>query len=140
MDDKDIKIQFVYLTDPIKGSAISSHKEAKSHAARRGHARVRRQRMSDYQQERKKHEGNNQAPPTSASGSSASVNRAALADPLSFSSHANESSREMVLQLPPASRSPILEVSPLASLPKNVYSVFGTQTDPTQQFLIHHCE
>lgn len=134
------KLHFVYLTDPVKGSAISSHKAAKSHAARHGHARIRRQRIQEYQQESKKHEGGSQAPPTAAPNSSASINRAALAAASSSSSHENEASREMVLHLPHTPQSPILETSPLSSVPKNIYSLYGTEVDTTQQFLINHCE
>lgn len=133
------KLHFIYLTDPSK-AAISSHKAAKSHAARHGHARIRRQRMNEYHEGKKKEEGSNQAPPKAAAESSDGGSRSALAANPRSSSNQNEASREMILDLPPTSQSPSLETSPLSSIPKNIYSVYGVDIDPTQQFLLYHCE
>jgi hypothetical protein len=140
MSSPSRNIHFIYLTDPIKGSAISSHKAAKSHAARHGHARVRQQRMNEYQQERNKHEGSNQAAPAPPSESSASASRAILAKSPNPSSHENEASREIVLYPPRRPQPLILETSPLSSVHKNIYSIYGAEVNPTEQFLIHHCE
>ncbi|KAL7959346.1 hypothetical protein V8C34DRAFT_280479 [Trichoderma compactum] len=131
------KLHFVYLTDPSK-AAISSHKAAKSHAARHGHARIRRQRMNEYHEGKKKEEGSNQAPRKAAAESSDGGSRSALAANPRSSSNQNEASREMILHLPPTSQSPSLETSPLSSIPKNIYSVYGADIDPTQQFLLYH--
>ncbi|UKZ76929.1 hypothetical protein TrVFT333_004644 [Trichoderma virens FT-333] len=131
------KLHFVYLTDPSK-AAISSHKAAKAHAARYGHARIRRQRMDEYQEERKKQEGSTKATPKAAAKSSASGSRSALAANPRSSSYENEASHEMVLHLPRTRQSPVLETSPLSSIPKNINSVYGNEIDPTQQYLLHH--
>ncbi|KAL7943302.1 hypothetical protein V8C42DRAFT_103162 [Trichoderma barbatum] len=128
------KLHFVYLTDP-SNAAISSHNAAKSHAARHRHARIRRQRMKEYQ---KKHEGSSQAPPKVADDSSASVGHTALAAAPGSSSNGNEASREIVLHLPHPPQPSTLGTSPLSSVQKNIYSVYGTEVDPTQQFLVHH--
>ncbi|KAL7930248.1 hypothetical protein V8C35DRAFT_164457 [Trichoderma chlorosporum] len=123
------KLHFVYLTDPTK-AAISSHKAAKSHAARHGHAKIRKQRMNEYKEEKKRHEGSSQAPPKAATES------------LAASSHPtaneNETNHEMILHISPNPQSSNLETSPLSSIPKNIYSVYNTQIDPTQQFLLYH--
>lgn len=133
------KVHFVYLTDPSK-AAISSHKAAKSHAARHGHARIRRQRMNEYHEEKKKQDGSSQAPRKAAAESSAGGSRSALAANPRSSSNQNEASREMILHLPSTSQSPSLETSPLSSIPKNIHAVYGADIDPTQQFLLYHCE
>ncbi|KAL6884791.1 hypothetical protein HDV57DRAFT_491285 [Trichoderma longibrachiatum] len=137
------KVHFVYLTDPVKGSAISSHKGAKSHAARHGHARIRRQRMNGYQKEWKKHEGGSQvlSVATADTVSSASLDHPDLVG----DSHSRQkvsggsmgTSREIVLQFTRSSE-PSLEPSPLSSVSNNIYSLHGTRVNWTQQFLIHH--
>jgi len=132
-------IHFVYLTDPTKDSAISSHKAAKSHAARHGHARVRRQRMNEYQQQKGKHEGGNQVPRASASDSAVSAGGTGSVE-ASSSSHANEGGREIILYPPRASQPLVLETSTLSSFHKNVYSVHGLEFNRTEQFLLHHCK
>ncbi|KAL7805610.1 hypothetical protein V8C26DRAFT_417630 [Trichoderma gracile] len=139
------KVHFVYLTDPVKGSAISSHRAAKSHAARHGHARIRRQRMNEYQQqERNKHEGGSQVPPTAATPrvSSASLSRPGLAGDSQPKSQNNGegtgTNSEIVLQFARTPQPSTLEHSPLSSVPKNIESLYGTRVNRTQQFLIHH--
>ncbi|PTB66111.1 hypothetical protein BBK36DRAFT_1118811 [Trichoderma citrinoviride] len=138
------KVHFVYLTDPVKGSAISSHKAAKSHAARHGHARIRRQRMNEHQHERNKHEGGSQTLPIAAtdSVSSASISRSGLAEDSNASSRGNGggtgTNREIILHFPRVSQPSILETSPFTSVSKNIYSLYGTRVNSTQQFLIHH--
>lgn len=129
-------IHFIYLTDPTNDSAISTHRAAKSHAARHGHARVRRQRMNNFQKD--KHEGGNQAPRASASASDAGVSGPAEAS--SSNSHANEGGREIILYPPRASQPLVLETTPLSSLPKNLYSVHSLEFNRTEQYLLHHCE
>ncbi|EHK50743.1 uncharacterized protein TrAtP1_005180 [Trichoderma atroviride] len=133
-------IHFIYLTDPTKDSAISSHRAAKSHAARHGHARVRRQRMNDFHQKKDKREGDNQAPHASASGSDStvSVRRAGPAEASSSSHHANEGGREIILYPPRPSQPLVLETTPVSSLPKNLYSVHGLEFNKTEQYLLHH--
>ena len=136
----------MYLTDPVKGSAISSHKAAKSHAARHGHARIRRQRMNEHQHERNKHEGGSQTLPIAAtdSVSSASISRSGLAEDSNASSRGNGggtgTNREIILHFPRVSQPSILETSPFTSVSKNIYSLYGTRVNSTQQFLIHHCK
>ncbi|KAH0490842.1 hypothetical protein TgHK011_002293 [Trichoderma gracile] len=138
------KVHFVYLTDPVKGSAISSHRAAKSHAARHGHARIRRQRMNEYQQERNKHEGDSQVPPTAATprASSASLSRPGLAGDSQPKSQNNGegtgTNSEIVLQFARTPQPSTLEHSPLSSVSKNIESLYGTRVNRTQQFLIHH--
>lgn len=135
-------IHFIYLTDPTNDSAISTHRAAKSHAARHGHARVRRQRMNEFQQKKDKHEGGNQEPHASASDSTStvSVRRAGPAEASSSNHHANEGGREIILYPPRASQPLVLETLPLSSLPKNLYSVHGLEFNRTEQFLLHHCK
>ncbi|KAL7917409.1 hypothetical protein ACQKWADRAFT_38178 [Trichoderma austrokoningii] len=132
-------IHFIYLTDPTKDSAISSHRAAKSHAARHGHARVRRRRMNDFQK-KEKHEGGNQEPRASASASdsTASVRRAEPAVASSSNRHANEGGREIILYPPRASQPLVLDTTPLSSLPKNLYSVHSLEFNRTEQYLLHH--
>lgn len=98
--------------------------------------------MNEYHEEKKKHEGSSQAPRKAAAESSAGGSRSALAaNPRSSSNqNQNEASREMILHLPLNSQSPSLETSPLSSMPKNINAVYGADIDPTQQFLLYHCE
>lgn len=135
-------IHFIYLTDPTKDSAISSHRAAKSHAARHGHARVRRQRMNDFHQKKDKHEGGNQAPhpSTSSSDSAVSVRHAGPAEASSSSHRANEGGREIILYPPRPSQPLVLETTPVSSLSKNLYSVHGLEFNKTEQYLLHHCK
>lgn len=139
------KVHFLYLTDPVNGSAISSHKAAKSHAARHGHARIRRQRMSEYQQERDKHEEGSQALSTAATGSVSLANVSpGVAGGSNSGSKDDEggigTNCEIVLQFPRAPRPPSLETSALSSVSKHIYSLYGTRVNRTQQFLIQHCK
>jgi hypothetical protein len=135
-------IHFIYLTDPTNDSAISSHRAAKSHAARHGHARVRRQRMNEFQQKKDKLEGDNQERNASASNSDSTVNvrRAGSAEAPSSSRRANEGGREIILYPSRASQPLILETSPISSLPKNLHSVHGLDLNRREQFLLYHCE
>lgn len=128
-------IHFIYLTDPTKDSAISSHRAAKSHAARHGHARVRRQRMNDFHHEKDKREGDN-----SGSDLTVNVRRAGPAEASSSSHRTNEGGREIILYPPRASQPLVLETTPISSLPKNLYSVGGLEFNKTEQFLLHHCK
>lgn len=132
-------IHFIYLTDPTNDSAISSHRAAKSHAARHGHARVRKQRMDEYQQKKNNHEGDKQVPPTPASDT-LSVGRTGSAEASSSSHHANAGGREIILYPPRASQPLVLETSPLSAFQKNINSVHGFEFNRTEQFLLHHCK
>lgn len=134
-------LHFIYLTDPTKDSAISSHRAAKSHASRHGHARVRRQRMKDFQKE-DNHEGDNQAPHASASGSDSavSVRRAGPAEASSSSHRPNQGGREIILYPPRASQPLVLENTPISSLPRNLFSVHSLEFNKTEQYLLHHCK
>lgn len=133
-------IHFIYLTDPTNDSAISSHRAAKSHAARHGHARVRKQRMNEYQQKKNKREGSNQIPHASVSDSTVSAGRPGSVEASSTSHHANEGGREIILYPPHASQPLVLETSPLSSAHKNIYSVHGLEFNRAEQFLLHHCK
>lgn len=138
------KVHFVYLTDPAKGSAISSHRAAKSHAARHGHARIRRQRMNEYQQEGSKHEGGSQVLSTAAISTASSAGPSRSGPVRDSHSRSNDNrggmgpSCDILLQSPRASQPSILEPSPLSSVTKNIESLYGTRVNWTQQFLIHH--
>jgi hypothetical protein len=140
------KVHFVYLTDPAKGSAISSHRAAKSHAARHGHARIRRQRMNEYQQEGSKHEGGSQVLSTAAISTASSAGPSRSGPVRDSHSRSNDNrggmgpSCDILLQSPRASQPSILEPSPLSSVTKNIESLYGTRVNWTQQFLIHHCK
>jgi hypothetical protein len=116
-------IQFVYLSSPQTRISAATQQDARSHAARHGHARVRHQRMLEYRQQRNKTQDE---------------------QPHVASKRWLHMSQEMAIVRPQVldinhEMTHHLQNIGLASKRSDIYASYSINLTPSQNYLFHHC-